>query len=99
MFNSWKALYVLWINIHLYVKFIRSLLHSPNIIVKSVKQSSIRSRYSTFGENFRYISYRYDVSPTSWISPLCKVYKCLNDYVTDFIITSDISIDMYISVH
>ena len=34
---------------------------------------------------FRYLSYKYNLSPILWISPLCKVYKCINDYVTDFI--------------
>ena len=73
------------------IKFIWTLLHSPNIIVKSVMRSAIRNGYSTLGENFRYVSYKYDLSPTSWISPLCNVYKCINDYVTDFIVTPDIS--------
>ena len=38
-------------------------------------RSAIRSGYSTLGEYFRYLSYKYDLSPTSWRSPLCKVYK------------------------
>ena len=42
-------------------------------------------------ENFRYLSYKYNLSPTLWISPLCNIYKCINDYVTDFIVTPDIS--------
>ena len=53
--------------------------------------SAIRNGYSTLGENCRYLSYKYDLSPTSWISPLCNVYQCINDYVTDFIVTPDIS--------
>ena len=52
---------------------------------------AIRNGYSTLGEHFRYPSYKYDLSPTSWISPLCNVYKCINNYVTDFIVTPDIS--------
>ena len=52
------------------IKFIWTLLHSPNIIVKSVMRSAIRNGYSTLGENFRYLSYKYDLSPTLWISPL-----------------------------
>ena len=51
----------------------------------------MRSRCSTVGEIFRYLSYKYDLSPTSWISPLCKVDKCIHDYVTDFIVTPYIS--------
>ena len=73
------------------IKFIWTLLHSPNIIVKSVMRSAIRNGYSTLGENFRYLSYKYNLSPTLWISPLCNIYKCINDYVTDFIVTPDIS--------
>ena len=34
---------------------------------------------------------RFDLSPTSWISQFCEVYKSVNDYVTDFILTPDIS--------
>ena len=67
------------------IKFIWILLHSPNIIVKSVMRSAIRNGYSTLGEHFRYLNYKYDLSPTLWISPLCNVYKCINDYVIDFI--------------
>ena len=73
------------------IKFIWILLHFPNIIVNSVMRSAIRNGYSTLGEHFRYLSYKYDLSPTLWISPLCNVYKCINDYVTDFIVTPDIS--------
>ena len=71
------------------IKFIWTLLHSPNIIVKSVMRSDIRNGYSTLGDNFRYLSYKYDLSPTLWISPLCNVYNCINDYVTDFTVTPD----------
>ena len=45
-------------------KFIWTLLHSPNIIVKSVMRSAIRNGYSTLGEHFRYLSYKYNLSPT-----------------------------------
>ena len=44
-------------------------------------RSAIRNGYSTM----------YDLSPISWISPLCKVHKCINDYVNDCIVTPDIS--------
>ena len=73
------------------IKLIWTLLHSPNIIVKSFIRSAIRNGYSTLGEHFRYLSYKFVLSPTSWITPLCKVYKCMNDYVTDFIVILDIS--------
>ena len=47
------------------IKFIWTLLNFPNIIVKSVMRSAIRNGYSTLGEHFRYLSYMYDLSPTS----------------------------------
>ena len=50
-------------------------------------RSAIRNGLSALGENLRYLSYKEDLSPTL----LCKVYKCINDYVTDFIVTPDIS--------
>ena len=71
------------------IKFIWTLLHSPNIIVKFVMRSAIRNGCSRLGD--RYLSYKYDLSPTSWISPLCNVNKYINDYVTYFIVTPDIS--------
>ena len=74
-----------------FIKFIWTLLHSPNIIVKYVMRSAIWHGHFVLGENFRYLSYKYDLSSTLWISSLCKVYKCLNDYVTDFIVILDIS--------
>ena len=57
------------------------------IIVKSVLRSAIRNGYSALGENFGYLRYKYDLSPTSWISPLCKAKKCVNDCI----VTPDIS--------
>ena len=52
---------------------------------------AVYGTYSTLGEHFRNLSYEYLLSPTLWISPLCNIYKCINDYVTDFIVTPDIS--------
>ena len=74
------------------IKFIWTLLHSPNISVQSVRISALRNgyRYSTLGDTFRYLSYKYNLS-TLWISSLCNIYKCINDYVIDFIVILDIS--------
>ena len=37
------------------IKVMLTLLHSSNIIVKYVIRSAVRSRYSTVGENFKYL--------------------------------------------
>ena len=76
------------------IKLIWTLLHFPNIINiigKSVMTSAIINGYSTLAEIFRYLRYKYNLSQTLWISPLCNVYKCINDYVTVFIVTPDIN--------
>ena len=37
------------------IKFILTLLHSPNVIVNSVIRSAIKNGYSAIGEHFRYL--------------------------------------------
>ena len=54
-------------------------------------RTAIGNGYTTLGENVGYLKYKYDLSSTLWIAPLCNVHKCINDYETEFIVTSDIS--------
>jgi hypothetical protein len=64
------------------VKFIWSCINSRNDIVKSVALSSIRSSTSVLGENYRYFSYKYRISPITWCAPLHTVFNCITDYVS-----------------
>ena len=64
------------------IKFIWSLIHSENVIVKSVISSAISSKHSVLGENYRYFSYKYNITPYTWLCTLPKVLHCINDYVS-----------------
>ena len=54
------------------------------LFVKSVILLAIRSGYSALGENCGYLSYKYELPPSSWIS---HYVKFINDYVSDCIVT------------
>ena len=47
-------------------------------IAKSAKCSSV----SNFGDNYRYLSYKYKMGNHVWYSPLCKVHKCFAPYMS-----------------
>ena len=36
------------------------------------------SSFSDFGDNYRYLSYKYGIGIHVWHSPLCKLYKCFD---------------------
>ena len=42
-------------------------------------QSAIRNGYSTLGEIFRYLNYKYDLSPTMYLQRLRRFF-CSNKY-------------------
>ena len=64
-----------------------SCLNSHNcVIALSAKSSSS----SDFGDNYRYLSYKYNIGIHVWILPLCKLYKCFDIYLShDFTINPD----------
>ena len=45
------------------LKFIWSCINSNNTIVKSVSSSAIMYSYSSLGENYRFLSDKYDIWP------------------------------------
>ena len=48
------------------LKFIWSCINSNNTIVKSVSSSVIMESYSSLGENYRFLSDKYDIWPINW---------------------------------
>ena len=36
------------------------------------------SSFSDFGDNYRYLSYKYGIGIHVWHLPLCKLYKCFD---------------------
>ena len=58
-------------------KFIWSCLNSDNSIVKTIANSAKCSSVSNFGDNYRYLSYKYKIGNHVWDSPLCKLHNVL----------------------
>ena len=63
-------------------KFIWSSLNSTNTIVKTIALSAISSVNSTFGDNYRYLSFKYNIGSHIWFSSLNKITKCISLYIS-----------------
>ena len=66
------------------LKFICSCTNSNNTIVKSVSSSAIMYSYSTLGENYRFLSDKYDIWPTCWTKSFSIVLIKFYDYVDNW---------------
>ena len=64
------------------LKFLWSCMNSNNDVVKSVSLSSISNSYSTFGENYRYLSYKYNICPYAWNKPFYYVANKLYTFIS-----------------
>ena len=63
------------------LKFIWSCINSSNQTVKSLSLSNIKCGYSVFGENYRYLSYKYDIWPTMWYKPFYTISQKVNTFI------------------
>ena len=63
------------------LKFIWSCINSNNTIVKSVSSSAIMYSYSSLGENYRFLSDKYDIWPINWTKSFSIVYDYVDKYV------------------
>ena len=64
---------------------VQSLWSSPNstnTIVKTIALSAISSVNSPFGDNYRYLSFKYKIGSHIWLSSLNKVTKCISLYIS-----------------
>ena len=57
------------------LKFIVSCLQTSNKIVSSITLSSIKHEYSVIGENYRYLSYKYNILPNDWSNEFTIILK------------------------
>ena len=60
------------------VSFLIILTLISSTIAKSAKCSSV----SNFGDNYRYLSYKYKMGNRVWDSPLCKLHKSFASYMS-----------------
>ena len=49
-----------------------------SIMLKWVLTSGDISSFSDFGDNYRYLSYKYGIGIHVWHLPLCTLYKCFD---------------------
>ena len=63
-------------------KFIWSCLNSYNTIIKNTALSAISSGGSTFGDNYRYLGYKYNIGPHIWMLSLNEDIKCISLYIS-----------------
>ena len=57
-------------------------MNSDNSIVKTIANSTKYSSVSNFGDNYRYLSYKYKIGNYVWDSPLCKLHKYFDLYMS-----------------
>ena len=55
---------------------------NENSIVETFANSAKRSSVSNFGDNYRYLSYKYKIRNHVWDSPLCKLHTCFDLYMS-----------------
>ena len=63
------------------IKFLWSSINSFNQIVKSLSLSSIKCSSSVFGENYRFLSYKYNILPTDWFLPFYHILNKIELFV------------------
>ena len=63
------------------LKFICSCINSHNAIIKNVSSSANMYSYSFLGENYRFLSDKYDIWLINWTESFSIVLRKFYDYV------------------
>ena len=71
------------------LKFNWSCINSNNTIVKSVSSSAIMNSYSSLGENYRFLSDKYDIWTINWIKSFSIVLRKFYDYVDEHVFSAN----------
>ena len=71
------------------LKFIWSCINSNNTIVKSASSSAIMYSYSSLGENYRFLSDKYDIWPINWTKSFSIVLRKFYDYVDKHVFSAN----------
>ena len=62
--------------------FTSSCLSSDNLVISNVAKSSCDNCYSTFSDNVRYFSHKYNIASKKWIEPCTDlILPCLYDHM------------------
>ena len=72
------------------IKCLHSCLSSDNLVISNVAKSSCDNCYSTFGDNVRYFSHKYNIASKKWMEPFTDLLPCLFDHM----LLSDIYLEL-----
>ena len=56
-------------------KFVYSCLNHCNCVCRSLLSSKLQCVWSTFAANFKYLSYKYNISQDEWFTELSRLIK------------------------
>ena len=63
--------------------FIWSCLNSSNTKIKTIAISAISSGNSAFGDDYRYLGYKYNIRFHIWMLSLSEAFKCISLYMSN----------------
>ena len=69
-------------------KFIHSCLNSNNLIIKTTSISAITTHRSQFGDNYRYICYKYKIPRNLWFLQIGNILQYIQDFILKYVCTS-----------
>ena len=79
-------------------KIIYSCLNSNNLIIKTTSISTITTHRSQFGDNYRYICYKYEtfiiyliiyyIPKYLWFLPIGNILQYIQDFIVKYVCTS-----------
>ena len=63
------------------IKFLWTSLNSSNDVVKLITLSSIKTDRSVLGDNYRYLSHKYNIKSIQWFDSYNIVNHCIKNYI------------------
>ena len=63
------------------IKFIWSCINSENTVVAEIAKFAMRLPRSIMGDNYRYLSYKYTISPIEWFGSIKTLHQLIDRYV------------------
>ena len=74
------------------IKFIWTLINSPNQLYNQIVKYSLYNCTTIIGENVRYFMNKYDISRDDWNSPINILYNKIDLYSTQHTLLDDICV-------
>ena len=72
-------------------KFIHSCLNSNHLIIKSTSISALTTHRSQFGDNYRFICYKYKTPRNSYFLPIGNILQYIQYFTVKYVCTLQVS--------